>query len=81
MKQNIFDPLEMGYANFSFNGPALHIAYYDLQQSRLLTEDWRIDLDSGALEGPNLKKVLDDSSLHCRYAQSGNPAWTTAQFY
>ena len=57
-----------GYANFSFNGPALHIAYYDLHQARLLTEDWHIDLDSGALKGPNLKKVLDDPSLHCREA-------------
>ena len=55
-----------GYANLSFNGPALHIAYYDLNQSLVLTEDWHVDIESGALEGPNLKKVLDDPSLHCR---------------
>jgi hypothetical protein len=55
-----------GYANFSFNGPALHIAYYDLQQSLLLTEDWHVDIESGELRGPRLKKVLDDASLHCR---------------
>jgi hypothetical protein len=55
-----------GYVNLSFNGPALHIAYYDLNQSRVLTEDWHIDIESGALEGPSLKKVLDDPSLHCR---------------
>jgi hypothetical protein len=55
-----------GYANFSFNGPALHIAYYDLNQSRVLTEDWHVDIESGALEGPSVKKVLDDPSLHCR---------------
>jgi len=57
-----------GYANLSLNGPALHIAYYDLNQSLVLTEDWHIDIESGALEGPRLKKVLDDPSLHCRDA-------------
>jgi hypothetical protein len=57
-----------GYANFSFNGPTLHIAHYDLHQSLLLTEDWHVDIDSGALEGPKLKKVLDDPSLHFREA-------------
>jgi hypothetical protein len=55
-----------GYANLSFNGPALHMAYYDLNQSRVLTEDWHIDIESGALKGPSLKKVLNDRSLHCR---------------
>jgi hypothetical protein len=55
-----------GHANLSLKGPALHIAYYDLNQALLLTEDWHIDIESGALEGPSLKKVLDDPSLHCR---------------
>jgi hypothetical protein len=55
-----------GHANLSLNGPALHVAYYDLNQALLLTEDWHIDIESGALEGPGLKKVLDDPSLHCR---------------
>jgi hypothetical protein len=55
-----------GHANLSFNGPALHIAYYDLNQTLVLTEDWHVDIESGALEGPSLKKVLDDPSLHCR---------------
>jgi Calcineurin-like phosphoesterase len=55
-----------GHANLSFNGPALHIAYYDLNRSLALTEDWHIDIESGALEGPSLKKILDDPSLHCR---------------
>ena len=55
-----------GYANFSFNGPALHIAYYDLHQTLVLTEDWRVNVEIGALGGPNLKKVLDDPSVHCR---------------
>jgi hypothetical protein len=57
-----------GHANFSFNGPALHIAYYDLNQSLVLREDWHINIESGALEGPSLKKILDDASLHCREA-------------
>jgi hypothetical protein len=55
-----------GYANFSFNGPALHIAYYDLDQTLLLTEDWHVDPESGELNGPNLKKILDDPSIHVR---------------
>jgi hypothetical protein len=57
-----------GYANLSLNGPAMHIAYYDLNQSRLLTEDWHVDIESGALEGPALTKVLDDPSVHFRDA-------------
>jgi hypothetical protein len=57
-----------GYSNFSLNGPALHVAHYDLNQSLLLTEDWHVNLESGALEGPNLKKVLADPSLHYREA-------------
>jgi hypothetical protein len=57
-----------GFANLSFNGPALHVAYYDLTRTLLLTEDWHVDLDSGTLTGPHLKKILDDPSLHCREA-------------
>jgi len=55
-----------GYANLSFNGPHLHIAYYDLNQSLILTEDWHVDITAGALEGPSFKKVLEDPSLHFR---------------
>jgi hypothetical protein len=55
-----------GFANFSFNGPALHVAYYDLNQSLLFSEDWHVDIDTGALEGPRLKKIMDDPSLHYR---------------
>ena len=57
-----------GYANLSLNGPALHLAYYDVNHTRILTEDWHIDIESGALEGPTLKKILDDPSLHWREA-------------
>jgi hypothetical protein len=31
-----------------------------------MTEDWHIDLKSGTLDGPRLKKIIDDPSLHCR---------------
>jgi hypothetical protein len=57
-----------GYCNLSLNGPALHVAYYDLNQSLLLTEDWHVDIESGELRGPDLKKVLGDLSLHYREA-------------
>jgi hypothetical protein len=57
-----------GYANLSLNGPALHVAYYDLNHTRVLTEDWHLDVESGVLKGPNLKKILDDPALHCREA-------------
>ena len=49
-----------GYANLSFNGPSLQVACFDLNQSRLKTEDWHVDIESGALDGPDLKRVLDD---------------------
>jgi hypothetical protein len=55
-----------GYINLSLNGPAMHVAYYDVNQSRLLTEDWHVDTKFGALEGPALTKVLDDPSVHFR---------------
>ena len=42
------------------------VEYYDLRGALLFTEKWRVDLKSGALEGPNLKKTLDDQSLHFR---------------
>ena len=55
-----------GHVNLSLAGPALHAEYVDLNGARLLTEDWRVDLSSGALQGPNLAKVLQDPSLHFR---------------
>jgi hypothetical protein len=55
-----------GYTNFSFNGPALRVSYHDLSGSRILTEDWHIDIESGELTGPGLKKLLDDPLLHFR---------------
>jgi hypothetical protein len=55
-----------GYANFSLDGPSLRVEYRDLHCTLLFTEDWRVDLSSGALEGPHLQKVLQDPSLHMR---------------
>ena len=55
-----------GNANLSFNGPELHVHYVDLNCTTLLTEVWRVDLESGELHGPNLKKVLQDPSIHVR---------------
>jgi hypothetical protein len=48
------------------NGAELHIDYVDLNSTLLLTEDWHVDLVSGELHGPNLKKVLQDPSIHIR---------------
>jgi hypothetical protein len=55
-----------GHANLSLNGPELRVDYVDLNCTTLLTENWRVDLDTGELQGPNLKKVLQDPSIHVR---------------
>jgi len=53
-----------GHVDLSLDGPKLHAEYVDLNRTLLLTEDWQVDLASGALDGPKLKKVLRDPSLH-----------------
>jgi Calcineurin-like phosphoesterase len=55
-----------GHANLTFDGPEMRVEYFDLQGNLLFKETWRVDLKSGALNGPNLEKVLDDKSLHFR---------------
>jgi len=55
-----------GHANLTFDGPSLQVEYRDLHCALLMTEDWRVDLSSGNLEGPHLEKILDDPSLHVR---------------
>jgi len=55
-----------GHANLSLDGPSLRVEYRDLHCTLLFTEDWRVDLSTGALEGPHLAKVLQDPSLHMR---------------
>jgi hypothetical protein len=56
-----------GYVNLSLDGPSLHVEHRDLHCTLLFTEDWTVDPSSGALEGPHLQKVLQDTSLHVRY--------------
>ena len=53
-----------GHANLRFDGPSLHVDYVDLTGQIIFTEDWRVDLNSGALTGPNLKQILKDPNLH-----------------
>jgi Calcineurin-like phosphoesterase len=60
------EPIDVGYngsANLSFDGPSLHVEYRDLNCELLFTEDWRVDISSGSLEGPHLKKILDDPQV------------------
>jgi hypothetical protein len=55
-----------GYANMVLDGPEMRVEYRDLHGALLFREKWHVDLKSGALEGPNLQKILDDKSLHFR---------------
>ena len=55
-----------GYVNLSLDGPTLHTEYRDLHCELLFTEDWRVDLASGALEGPRLRKISGDPAIHVR---------------
>ena len=55
-----------GYANLILDGADMRVDYRDLRGERLLSEEWRVDLRSGRLEGPRLKKVLQHESLHFR---------------
>ena len=48
------------------DGPAMNVEYRDLHGELLFTENWRVDLKTGALEGPHLQKMLQDDSLHFR---------------
>jgi hypothetical protein len=60
-----------GHVNLSLDGPELHAEYVDLNCTRLFTEDWHVDIESGALQGPNLARMLQDPSLHFRSPVSG----------
>ncbi len=55
-----------GHVNLSLAGPKLHAEYLDLNGTLLFTEDWLVDLRSGALQGPKLAKALQNPSLHFR---------------
>jgi Calcineurin-like phosphoesterase len=58
-----------GHVNLSLNGPLLHAEYRDLHRTLLFTEDWRVDLVAGSIEGPNLHRALRDPSVHFGSAQ------------
>ena len=53
-----------GHANLRFDGATLHVDYVDLTGQLLFTEDWRVDLNSGSLTGPNLKQINPDPAVH-----------------
>lgn len=53
-----------GHVNLRLDGPALHADYIDLKGQLLFTEDWRVDPQTGALAGPNLKQVIVDPNVH-----------------
>jgi len=55
-----------GHAHMTLDGPEMRVEYHDLHGAVLFKEKWHVDPKSGALEGPNLKKILDDKSLHFR---------------
>jgi hypothetical protein len=55
-----------GYVNLVLEGPSMEVEYRDLYGELLFTEKWRVDLNSGLLDGPDLKKVLQDKSLYFR---------------
>jgi hypothetical protein len=60
-----------GHVNLSLDGPSMHCEYVDLNEVVLFTEDWRVDLASGELEGPNLRQVHEDPELHFRGTATG----------
>ena len=63
------EPIDAGYnghVNLAFDGPALRVEYRDVNDTLVMTEDWRVDLQTGALQGPNLTKILQDDALHFR---------------
>lgn len=55
-----------GHVNVTLNGPDLHVDYVDLNCATLFTEDWSMDVKSGDLRGPNLRKKLQNAALHVR---------------
>ncbi len=55
-----------GFAQMVLDGPSMALEYRDLNGAAVFREKWHVDLKTGALEGPNLEKVLDDPSVHFR---------------
>jgi Calcineurin-like phosphoesterase len=55
-----------GHANLILDGPVMRAEYQDLNGALLFTEEWRVDLATGLLEGPRLQKMLQDDAVHVR---------------
>jgi len=64
-----------GFANLVFHGPELKIQYFDLYNTRLLTERWTTD-DKGNLLGPELSNVRQDLVRDEDYLQQHQPSPT-----
>ena len=62
-----------GYANFSLDGPSLRVGARDLHCTLLFKEDWRVELSTGALEGPHLTKVLRIPLFTCANGDLAGP--------
>ena len=63
------EPINAGYnghATVTLDGPAMRVEYVDLHGALLFTEEWRVDLKNGCLEGPRLQKILQDDAVHLR---------------
>jgi hypothetical protein len=63
-----------GHVNLSLDGPALRAEYRDLNCTLQLTEEWRVDVQSGALEGPKLARELQDPNFHFRHSAAPGAA-------
>lgn len=55
-----------GYARMFLDGPKMRLEYFDLFGELLFTEEWSVDLQSGELRGPNLKKIIESPDVHIR---------------
>lgn len=55
-----------GYVSIKLDGPSMHAEYIDLNANSIFSEDWRVDMNSGALDGPNLRRLLNDPEVNIR---------------
>ena len=56
-----------GYTSLKLDGELIHVEYIDLEGRLTFTKDWQVDLSSGKLDGPNLRKIIDDPAAHFRH--------------
>ena len=55
-----------GYVNVKLDGPLMGAEYINLHGNAILAEDWQVDLNSGELKGPHLRRLLNDPAIHIR---------------